>query len=67
VFHAELEAARAAGVSVPEMPTADAHHLANLLWAVHSTMHSTKSRPEVTYPEEPFNQAPGFAAKGGGS
>jgi short-subunit dehydrogenase len=46
-FHADREAARAAGASVPEMPTADPHHLADLLW----TMHSTKSRPEATYPE----------------
>jgi short-subunit dehydrogenase len=45
VFHAEREAARAAGASVPEMPTADPDHLADLLW----TMHSTKSRPEATY------------------
>jgi short-subunit dehydrogenase len=52
VFYAEREAARAAGASVPEMPTADPHHLADLLW----TMHSTKSRPEATYPEELFNR-----------
>jgi hypothetical protein len=52
VFHAEREAARAAGASVPEMPTADPHHLADLLW----TMHSTKSRPEATCPEELFNR-----------
>jgi short-subunit dehydrogenase len=45
-FHAELEAARAAGASVPEMPTVDPHELAELLW----TMHSTRSRPEATYP-----------------
>ncbi|HEY2673668.1 MAG TPA: SDR family NAD(P)-dependent oxidoreductase [Rugosimonospora sp.] len=50
-FHAELEAARAAGASVPEMPTVDPHHLADLLW----TMHSTRSRPEMTYPERLFN------------
>jgi short-subunit dehydrogenase len=46
-FHAQREAARAAGASIPEMPTADPHHLADLLW----TMHHTKGRPEVTYPE----------------
>jgi short-subunit dehydrogenase len=46
-FHAEREAAKAAADSVPEMPTADPHHLADLLW----TMHHTKSRPETTYPE----------------
>jgi NAD(P)-dependent dehydrogenase (short-subunit alcohol dehydrogenase family) len=45
------QAARAADVSVPEMPTADPDHLADLLW----TMHSTKSRPEATYPERLFN------------
>jgi hypothetical protein len=50
-FHAEREAAKAAGASVPEMPTLDPHHLAVLLW----TMHSTRSRPEATYPERLFN------------
>jgi short-subunit dehydrogenase len=50
-FHAEREAAKASGASVPEMPTADPHHLADLLW----TMHHTKSRPEATHPEELFN------------
>lgn len=51
VFHAEREAAKAAGVPVPDMPTADPHHLADLLW----TMHQTRSRPEATYPERLFN------------
>jgi short-subunit dehydrogenase len=46
-FHAEREAAKAAGASVPEMPTVDPYHLADLLW----TMHQTRSRPEATYPE----------------
>ena len=46
VFHAEREAARAAGATVPEMPTADPDQLADLLW----TMHSTRSGFEVTYP-----------------
>jgi len=50
-FHAEREAARAAGVSVPEMPTADPRQLADLIW----TMHHAKSRPEATYPEGLFN------------
>jgi short-subunit dehydrogenase len=52
VFHAQREAARAAGASVPEMPTADPHHLADLLW----TMHHTKSQPEATYPEGLFSR-----------
>jgi hypothetical protein len=50
-FHTEREAAKAAGAAVPEMPTVDPHHLADLLW----TMHSTRSRPEATYPERLFN------------
>jgi short-subunit dehydrogenase len=50
-FHAEREAAKAAGASVPEMPTVDPHHLADLLW----TMHSTRRRPEAIYPERLFN------------
>jgi short-subunit dehydrogenase len=45
-FHAAREAALAAGESVPEMPTVDPHHLADLLW----TMHTTRSRAEATYP-----------------
>lgn len=48
-FHAEWAAARAAGISVPEMATADPDHLADLLW----TMHSTRSGPEARYPEGP--------------
>jgi hypothetical protein len=46
VFHTEREAARAAGASVPEMPSVDPHHLADLLW----TMHAAKGPLEVTYP-----------------
>jgi short-subunit dehydrogenase len=46
-FHAGLEAARAAGASVPEIPTVDPHQLADLLWS----MHNTRTRPEATYPE----------------
>jgi short-subunit dehydrogenase len=46
-FHAQREAARAAGASVPDMPTVDPHLLADLLW----TMHQTRTRPEATYPE----------------
>ena len=48
-FYADREAARAAGASLPEMPTADPDHLADLLW----TMHSTRSGPDATYPERP--------------
>jgi short-subunit dehydrogenase len=46
-FHARREAARAAGAPVPDMPTVDPAHLADLLWI----MHSTRSEPEATYPE----------------
>jgi short-subunit dehydrogenase len=46
-FHARREAAKAAGTPVPEMPTVDPAHLADLLWI----MHSTRSQPEATYPE----------------
>jgi short-subunit dehydrogenase len=49
-FHAQREAARAAGTPVPDMPDVDPDHLADLLW----TMHSTKSQPEATYPEGLF-------------
>jgi short-subunit dehydrogenase len=45
-FHTELEQAKAAGEPVWEMPTVDPEHLAGLLW----TMHTTKERPEVSYP-----------------
>ncbi|HEY1640522.1 MAG TPA: SDR family NAD(P)-dependent oxidoreductase [Streptosporangiaceae bacterium] len=51
-FYADREAARAAGASVPDMPTADPHELADLLW----TMHATRSRPEATYPDVLFSQ-----------
>ena len=50
-FYTEREAAKAAGASVPEMPTVDPHHLADLRWS----MHSTRSRPEATYPERLFS------------
>jgi short-subunit dehydrogenase len=46
-FHAERERARAAGASIPEMPTVDPAHLADLLW----TMHKAKGPPEATHPE----------------
>ena len=49
-FHAQREAARAAGTPVPDMPEADPDHLADLLW----TMHSSKRQPEATYPESLF-------------
>jgi short-subunit dehydrogenase len=45
-FHAEMEAAKAAGEPVWEMPTVDPVHLADLLW----TMHRTRGQPEATYP-----------------
>ena len=45
-FHARREADRAAGASVPEMPTVNPQQLAGLLW----TMHDTRTRPEATYP-----------------
>ncbi|MGH3803619.1 MAG: SDR family NAD(P)-dependent oxidoreductase, partial [Pseudonocardiaceae bacterium] len=49
-FHAEMEAAKAAGAPVPEWPIADPAHLADLLWA----MHSGKGQPEAVYPEGLF-------------
>jgi short-subunit dehydrogenase len=51
-FQAARETARAAGTPVPEMPTVDPAHLADLLWI----MHSTKSQPEATYPERLFDR-----------
>jgi len=45
-FHTEMEAAKAAGEPVWEMPTVDPEHLADLLW----TMHSTKGPREAIYP-----------------
>lgn len=45
-FHVQREAARAAGIPVPEMPEVDPDHLAALLW----TMHRTRGQPEATYP-----------------
>jgi len=51
-FHAEMEAARAAGAPIRDWgPTADPAHLADLLW----TMHSTKGQPEAIYPEGLFD------------
>lgn len=49
-YHAQREAAKAAGESVPDMPTVDPHELAELLWA----MHSSRSRAEAAYPERPL-------------
>ncbi len=46
-FHAEREAARAAGSEVPEMPDVDPALLADMLW----TMQSAKDPAEATYPE----------------
>lgn len=49
-FHAQREAARAVGDSVPDMPTVNPDHLAGLLW----TMHHARTRPEAGYPEADF-------------
>ncbi len=49
-FHAWMEAAKAAGDPMPEMPTADPAYLAELLWI----MHATRDTAEVTYPENLF-------------
>jgi len=46
-FHAQLQAARAAGAPVPDLPVVDPAHLADLLW----TMHHTTRLPEATYPD----------------
>lgn len=46
-YYARQEADRAAGIPVPEMPTVDPDHLADLLW----TMHNTRGRAESTYPD----------------
>lgn len=45
-FHAQREAARAAGIPVPDMPEVDPDHLAALLW----TMHRTRGQPQASYP-----------------
>lgn len=45
-FHAQMQAAKAAGAPVPEIPTVHPAHLADLLWA----MHNTTRQPETTYP-----------------
>jgi short-subunit dehydrogenase len=45
-FHTEMEAAKAAGHPVWQMPTVDPGHLADLLW----DMHSAKTPMEVVYP-----------------
>jgi len=52
-FHAEMEAAKAAGAPIRDWgPTVDPAHLADLLW----TMHSTKGQPEAIYPEGVFDR-----------
>lgn len=51
-FHTQREAAKAAGRPVPDMPTVDPAHLADLLW----TMHSTKDPQEAIYPETLFDR-----------
>jgi short-subunit dehydrogenase len=45
-FHAQMEAARAAGAPVPDIPTVDPDVLADRLW----TMHHTAREPDATYP-----------------
>jgi hypothetical protein len=50
-FHADRQAAKAAGRPVSDMPDADPAELAELLWAMHAT-----KRPEATYPEDLFNR-----------
>jgi len=49
-FYNDREAARAAGASVPDMPTVSPDVLAELLW----TMHSTRDRAEAIYPDAPI-------------
>jgi short-subunit dehydrogenase len=46
-YYAQREAARAAGTPVPDMPEVDPDVLADILW----NLHSSKSRPEATYPD----------------
>ena len=48
-FHAHREAARAAGAPVPDLPTVDPAHLADLL----HDLQTAGTRPEATYPEDP--------------
>ncbi len=50
-FYIRHEAAKAAGADVPDFPTVDPHYLADLLW----TMHHDKDRPEMIYPDKPFD------------
>ena len=47
-FHAQLQAAEAAGAPVPELPVVNPAELADLIW----TMHHTTGRPEATYPDD---------------
>jgi short-subunit dehydrogenase len=51
-FQAQREKARTAGASIPEMPTVDPGHLADLLW----DLHNTKGTAEATYPERLFDR-----------
>jgi short-subunit dehydrogenase len=51
-FYAGREKARAAGASVPQLPTVDPALLADLLWA----MHDAKDPTEATYPERLFDR-----------
>lgn len=51
-FHAQREAARAAGAAVPDMPSVHPDRLADLLWS----LHHDRSRPEASFPERLFDQ-----------
>jgi short-subunit dehydrogenase len=44
-FHAQMQAAKAAGAPVPDIPTVDPAHLADLLWTMQST-----GQADATYP-----------------
>jgi short-subunit dehydrogenase len=45
-FHANMEAAKAVGAPVPEMPSVNPAYLANEIWS----MQATTRQPETTYP-----------------
>jgi short-subunit dehydrogenase len=44
-FHAQMQTAKAAGAPVPDIPTVDPAHLADLLWTMQST-----GQADATYP-----------------
>ena len=47
-MHAWIQAAKAEGAPMPDMPTVHPNQLADQLW----TMHTTKAQVEATYPEK---------------